>query len=480
VSLESLIPEPEAVLRACFDDLTANCPPEIILPRLRALENSIKEPTLRAKLLHARAIATARLGFSTESLGDLQEAIRILDQNTNTEERAPIFRALALVHSWRGDCVESALALLRAVAEANAARNFSELDLTLIETARLHIEMGKPRAAQVFLASALQSASPGVSIPERQRAWVNLLQARVAAGQIDEARTQLAEVTTALQNSHKRLHLLALIETARISRLCNELDHAEIALEQAQALAPQETDSFEEIEIAHAKSEILLCKGKLSAAELLVEKVVSRYATDDLAGREIVARFLQAQIFDGLGKSEQAERTLAAALRRALARGLNGYVDEARSRIAARGASQGTWHVGEVPTSIPPVDINARFVRRRLVGTGGFGAVARAYDLELGVEVALKRTRLSDVYDTSVRLRLLQASQTEVAAASRIEHPGVARVLGLLVESRGDAHLVQEFIEGPTLRAIMAVPIERPRAFEILSRAGGRDPVVAG
>ena len=52
----------------------------------------------------------------------------------------------------------------------------------------------------------------------------------------------------------------------------------------------------------------------------------------------------------------------------------------------------------------------------------------------------------------------------------RIEHPGVARVLGLLVELRGDAYLVQEFIEGPTLRVIMAVPIERPRAFEILSR----------
>ena len=139
--------------------------------------------------------------------------------------------------------------------------------------------------------------------------------------------------------------MLALIELARISRLCNELDEAEIALEQAQALAPQETDSFEEIEIAHARAEILILRGKLSAAELLAEKVVSRYATDDLAGREIVARFLQAQIFDGLAKSEQAERTLAAALRRALARGLYGYVDEARSQIAARGASQGTWHV---------------------------------------------------------------------------------------------------------------------------------------
>jgi tRNA A-37 threonylcarbamoyl transferase component Bud32 len=299
---------------------------------------------------------------------------------------------------------------------------------------------------------------------------VNLLQSRVASGEIDKARAQLDELPTVLQNSSDRLHVLSLIESARISKICKELDSAEAILEQAQALLPQGADTFEQIEIAHARVEILLCKGKLSDAESVVEKVVSRYATDDLAGREILARFLQARIFDGLGKSEQAERTLAAALRRALARGLSGYVDEARSRIASRGASQGTWRVGDVPNTVPPLDVNSRFVRRRVVGTGGFGTVARAYDLELGVEVALKRTRLGDIYDNSTRERLLRASQTEVAAASRVEHPGVARVLGLLIELHGDAYLIQEFIEGPTLRTLMATPIERPRALEILSR----------
>ena len=53
-----------------------------------------------------------------------------------------------------------------------------------------------------------------------------------------------------------------------------------------------------------------------------------RYATDDLAGREKVARFLQAQVLDKMGRWEQAEGTLAAALRRALARGLDGHVGE--------------------------------------------------------------------------------------------------------------------------------------------------------
>jgi tRNA A-37 threonylcarbamoyl transferase component Bud32/tetratricopeptide (TPR) repeat protein len=470
VTIESLIAEPADVLGECFDDLAANRNPETILPRLRSIESSIKEPKLRAKLLHARAIATARLGFSTESLGDLQEALQILEQMDNNEGRAQIFRTLAVVHSWRGDCLASAMALLRAIAEATAAHDSCELNFALIEAARLHIEMGRTRAAQTFLESVLHSTAPELPILERQRAWVNLLQTRVASGRVDDARTQFDELPAVLDKSPSRLHMLSFLEWARILRLSNELDNAEKALQQAASFVPPESNSFEEIEIAHARAELLLSKGDFSGAALLVERVVSRYATDDLAGREIVARFLQAQVFDGLGYDDQAVRTLAAALRRALARGLSGYVDEARSRMAARGASQGAWRVGDAPSAVPPIDISGRFVRCRLIGTGGFGAVTRAYDLELGVEVALKRTRLSDVYDISRRRSLLNASRTEVAAASRIEHPAVARILGLLVEPSGDAYLVQEFVEGPTLRSAMHAGIERPRAFEILSR----------
>jgi len=314
VTINPSITDPAIVLDACLDDLTANRKPEDILPRLRAIESSVKEPTLRAKLLQARAIATVRLGFSTESLGDLQEAIRTLEQANKAEGRADIFRTIALVHSWRGDCLESALALLRAIAEATVAQKYGELSLALIEAARLHIEMGRKRDAQALLSSALSFADARLPTLERQRAWVNLLQVRVACGQVTDAQTQLGELADILNKSPPRLRVLAQIESARIFMLSNETEKAEIALREATSFAPQELDSFELIEIAHAEAELLLSKGDLSTAALLIDKVVSRYATDDLAGREIVARFLQAQIFEKLEHTEHAERTLAAAL----------------------------------------------------------------------------------------------------------------------------------------------------------------------
>jgi serine/threonine protein kinase len=55
----------------------------------------------------------------------------------------------------------------------------------------------------------------------------------------------------------------------------------------------------------------------------------------------------------------------------------------------------------------------------------------------------------------------------------RIEHPGVARIHGLLIDADGDALLIQEFVEGPTLRAEMensTKPVEGARALDLLAR----------
>ena len=171
-----------------------------------------------------------------------------------------------------------------------------------------------------------------------------------------------------------------------------------------------------------------------------------------------------------LGRTEQAQSTLAAALRRALARGLSGHADQVRSRIAARGDVEGAWPPGEGPPRVPAQEIGRRFVRQRPLGAGGYGNVARAYDLELGIEVALKRIKLGELYDPAVRDRLLDSARTEIAAASRIDHPGVARLHGLLVEPRGDAFLIEELIEGPTLRAVLGQPLQRAHALDLLAR----------
>ena len=69
------------------------------------------------------------------------------------------------------------------------------------------------------------------------------------------------------------------------------------------------------------------------AASDLLGRIVARYAEDDLASREVPARLIHAKALEALGRADEAERTLGAALRRALARGLSGHADEVRSQL---------------------------------------------------------------------------------------------------------------------------------------------------
>jgi tRNA A-37 threonylcarbamoyl transferase component Bud32/tetratricopeptide (TPR) repeat protein len=462
----------EAVIAACFAGLEANAPPESVLARLRPLAGIDERSPLRARLLRAQAIAKLRLGYSEDALGDLHEARRLLETQADRHQLADVFRAIAMVHGWRGDGREAALALLRTVAEATAASHVQAVAAALVEGGRLQLEIGRPRDAAALLACTLDVGGADLPARERDRAGVNLVQALVAAGRIEEARARLDEIIPALADPEGRPRVLAEIERARIAQAAGDHAEARAALDRAAGLV-SDPQSFSHVDLAHAEAELALAQGEPARAESLLRDVVSRYATDQLVGREVVARLLQARAFDALGQLEEAERTLAAALRRALARGLSGHADEVRSRIAARGGVEGAL-VGQLSGS-GRTDAAQRFVRRRALGEGGFGSVSRGYDLELGIEVALKRTPLKDIYDTVERDRLLSAARTEVAAAARIEHPGVAHIHGLLIDTDGDALLIEELIEGPTLRAEMenpARPIERARALDLLARLG--------
>src|SRR5437868_3483913 len=104
------------------------------------------------------------------------------------------------------------------------------------------------------------------------------------------------------------------------------------------------------------------------------------------------------------------------------------------------------------PAGGAEIDPQRRFVRQRVLGSGAFGKVFRAYDLELGIEVAIKRAARGADYDPARREQLLNAARIEVVAASRLDHPGIARVYGLLPVDGGDTLVIEEFVDGPTLR----------------------------
>ncbi len=460
--------DPEALIAACLASLAANEPPEEVAGRLRTLEGQVQGVT-RARWLRAKAIATNRLGFPSEALGDLMEALQLLEGDAEHRERAEVFHALAVVHSWRSDAREAALALLAAVGESAAAGDRTGVALALIEAGRLQMEIGRPGDCQDLIARGLKVATE-IPTHEMQRASVNLVQALVAAKRIEAAQNALAAAAPLLAGASARLTLLIEIERARIALACGDIAAARAALARAAVHIPSYPDPFERIEVAHAEAELALAERAPAKAAEALEGVILRYSEDNLPGREVAARLLHASALDALGHVEEADRTLMAGLRRALANGLSGHADAVRSRIAERGGTDGTGDTGDTVSVGPLPDANRRFVRRRPLGAGGFGSVVRAYDLELGIEVALKRTSLKGIYDPAMRQRLVEAARTEIAAASRIGHPGVAKIHGLLIEGDHHALLIEEFVEGPTLRDAMAKSIDPAHALDLLSR----------
>lgn len=457
--------DPRATLEVCLADLAENKPAEAVLARLRQLEPALPNDSVsRARFLRARAIATNRLGFAGEALGDLHEARRLLEGSDQPQELAEIFRAIATVFSWRSESREAALALLRVVAEARDDR--LTIALALIEAGRLQMEIGRPADAQALFARAL---APSTELPRRefQRAWVNLLQSSVAAGHFEQAGAQIGAIDSALRDAPPRLRLLSELEAARCAIHSKDFAAAAAALDRAALYAPEGMDAFERVEIAEAQAESALARGDAANAAALLTPIIARYADDDLAAREVRARLVQARALEAIGHADEAARSLGAALRRALARSLIGYADQARSRLMADYGGPG--RLAEAP-ALAEVDPAQRFVRQRPLGSGTFGKVSRAYDLQLGIEVAIKRAARGENYDPAVRDQLLEAARTETTAAARIDHPGIARVYGLLAVQGGDTLVIEEFVEGQTLRQAMESGLDRTRSLILLSR----------
>src|SRR5512143_2035272 len=85
------------------------------------------------------------------------------------------------------------------------------------------------------------------------------------------------------------------------------------------------------------------------------------------------------------------------------------------------------------------------------IGAGGMGEVYRARDPRLGREVAIKVLPASFSADTD-RLRRFEQ---EAKAAGVLNHPNITAVLDV-GEHEGAPYVVQELLEGETLRSALA------------------------
>lgn len=112
-----------------------------------------------------------------------------------------------------------------------------------------------------------------------------------------------------------------------------------------------------------------------------------------------------------------------------------------------------------LPEIEPGTVVAGRFEIVESLGTGGFGAVYRALDLEIGEEVALKV--VGPAGDQRIR--------REIRAARRIGHSNVVRTYDL-VEDGSVRFISMEYVEGRSLETILsrrsAIPV--PEALELI------------
>ena len=88
------------------------------------------------------------------------------------------------------------------------------------------------------------------------------------------------------------------------------------------------------------------------------------------------------------------------------------------------------------------------------IGEGGMGRVFRAFDTRLNRPVAIKVMRAADT--TSAHLPA-GAFMREARAASALNHPNIVIVHEIGEAPSGDLFIVQELVEGHTLRAMLAL-----------------------
>jgi eukaryotic-like serine/threonine-protein kinase len=96
------------------------------------------------------------------------------------------------------------------------------------------------------------------------------------------------------------------------------------------------------------------------------------------------------------------------------------------------------------------------------LGTGGMGNVYLALDTQLNRKVALKLLPPELTANPGFFRRFEQEART----ASALNHPNILTILGF-PEISGRRIIVSEYIEGQTLRALLARKIELPRALDI-------------
>lgn len=426
---------------------------------------------LRGRALHVLGLAEGKLRNTADALDALLEANRLYADADARAPRAQVQDTIGMLFAARGRLDQAVYWYALSLADKALIGDKLGMAITLGNLGRLHLRAGRNDDALSCFRRDLELAEMLGDLRGQARMHEDIGRAHMAAGDYDAATAGFGEcIALATKHGFADMAFFAWRDLALLQIEHDHLGAAAVSLKHAETARPPGGEAYFDVLLEVATAALSLAWKDDDALERL-EKNVRDLQALDMPDLEIPARLRLAEAYQTAEQSAHAEQCLMAALAQARRDGYGRYLTPINEALSALGMVEGMLADEARSASDGGDAAPDAYLLRQKLGEGAFGEVYRAYDPERHREVAFKRIFLQRVYDPEQRKQLQASARLELEAASRIRHPGVVRVHAVGTEDDGGMYVVQDFIEGRSLEAVIdSQPAEDPAgALETLS-----------
>ncbi|MBN1442678.1 MAG: protein kinase [Planctomycetes bacterium] len=426
---------------------------------------------IRARAEHVRGLVLGHLRETGAAAESFLEAVRLYSRLEKPLDVAAVYDSLGALYLVQGQLESAASYLALSVAQKAMAGDRYGMAITLGNLGRLNLRAGRSMDALRCFDLDLQIAEELGDERGRARMLEDIGRAHIGLMDFDAALASLRKCLEVAQAcgladllffAHKDIALALVAKYREQKTPADLLDQAEKQLEGARQALTGRSAPYREHVLLAARAELMLARqGNDEQALGMLEEAARYFTRAELPDLEISARILLAEALAADARSRAAEHQLEIALARARRDGYARYLPVIREALEKLDAcsldadERGRLDIEQTVSTAPD-----GYTHLRRVGSGFFGEVYRALDPRTNRIVAIKRLRFHEYGDVETHERVLESLRVEMEIAAKIRYPGIARVLAIGKDARDEPYLVQEFIEGVSLRHVFP-PVSR-------------------
>jgi tRNA A-37 threonylcarbamoyl transferase component Bud32 len=440
-------------------------------------ERCDKDSLLHGRALHLLGMAEIKQRKSSEALDFLLRAAGVFRSLDRRDLLAQVQDSLGTAAAAEGRLDHAVGWYALSLVGKSLCGDRYGTAITLGNLGRLHLRAGRYAEAIDCLQLDLELAREMGDRRGEARLLNDLGRVHLEQQQLEDAEREISQsLEIAREFGFRDLEFFDRKDLALIRLAQGRPAAAEEELENARPFAAEGVPAFREALLSAVRGAVQLSSDDSGGLEYLDQAAV-KFQELGLPDYEIPERIRIAEALCACGRPRAAEQQLTRAMELARRDGYARYLPAIREAMGGLSLVESAVeeegrpiHAQKVVTSEAPEG----YVLFESLGAGGFGEVFRAFDAEKARIVALKRLRLDQLYDVNLRQRLQATARLELEAASRIRHPGVARVHAVGTDGDGGTYIVQEFVDGSSLRDMMRQQSKLPLAdrLQLIERIG--------